>query len=84
MKISTVRTIYSLDIASMGPELRFALRGDGFLYNMVRILVGTLLEVGMGRRSPAEIPGILEARNRETAGYTVPAHGLFLMEVEYP
>ena len=84
MKKSTVRTIYSLDIATMGPELRFALRGDGFLYNMVRILVGTLLEVGMGRRSPAEIPGILEARNRETAGYTVPAHGLFLMEVEYP
>ena len=84
MKKSTVRTIYSLDIATMGPELRFTLRGDGFLYNMVRILVGTLLEVGMGRRSPAEIPGILEARNRETAGYTVPAHGLFLMEVEYP
>ena len=84
MKKSTVRTIYSLDIATMGPELRFALRGDGFLYNMVRILVGTLLEVGMGRRSPAEIPGILEARNRETAGYTVPTHGLFLMEVEYP
>ncbi len=84
VKKSTVRTIYSLDVTVRGPELRFTVRGDGFLYNMVRILVGTLLEVGMGRREPAEIPGILEAQNREAAGYTVPARGLFLMEVEYP
>ena len=84
MKKSTVRTIYSLELTASGPDLRFVVRGDGFLYNMVRILVGTLLEVGMGRRKPEEIPGILEARNREAAGYTVPAHGLFLMEVEYP
>ena len=84
MKKSTVRTIYSLELTASGPDLRFVVRGDGFLYNMVRILVGTLLEVGMGRRKPEEIPGILEARNREAAGYTVPAHGLFLMEVDYP
>lgn len=82
-KKSPVRTIFSLEIRKAGPELRFTVRGDGFLYNMVRILVGTLLEVGMGRRAPEDIPAILAARNREAAGYTVPARGLFLMEVTY-
>lgn len=82
-KKSTVRTIHSLDITRAGPELLFTVRGDGFLYNMVRILVGTLLEIGQGRRAPEDIPAILEAKNREAAGYTVPASGLFLMEVSY-
>lgn len=82
-KKSSVRTIYRLDIIEDGSELRFLVTGDGFLYNMVRILVGTLLEVGMGRRSPDEIPQIVAARNRELAGYTVPAQGLCLMEVTY-
>ena len=82
-KKSSVRTIYSLTIRREGPEVRFTVAGDGFLYNMVRILVGTLLEVGTGRRDPEEIPRILAARNREAAGYTVPAAGLFLTEVTY-
>lgn len=82
-KKSSVRTIYSLTIRREGPEVRFMVAGDGFLYNMVRILVGTLLEVGTGRRDPEEILRILAARNREAAGYTVPAAGLFLTEVTY-
>ncbi len=82
-KKSSVRTIHRLDIETLGPELRFTIEGDGFLYNMVRIIVGTLLEVGMGRRDPNEIPEILAARNREAAGYTVPANGLILWEVAY-
>lgn len=82
-KKSSLRTISSLTIRRQGPEVRFTVTGDGFLYNMVRILVGTLLEVGTGRRSPEEIPQILAARNRAAAGYTVPAAGLFLTEVTY-
>ena len=82
-KKSTIRTIYSLNLVSNGPELRFIVRGDGFLYHMVRILVGTQLEVGMGQKSPMDLPDILSAQNREAAGYTVPACGLFLMEVTY-
>ncbi len=82
-KKSSVRTIHRLEIESVGPELRFTVEGDGFLYNMVRIIVGTLLEVGMGRKAPQEIPDILAAKNRELAGYTVPANGLILWEVAY-
>ena len=58
-------------------------KGDGFLYHMVRILTGTLLEVGEGKRSFEEIPEILEAKNRENAGFLAPAKGLALMEVFY-
>jgi tRNA pseudouridine38-40 synthase len=59
-------------------------RADRFLHNMVRILAGTLVEVGLGRRLPADIPTILQARDRQRAGRTLPAHGLFLEEVIYP
>lgn len=82
-KKSSIRTIHRLEIERLGPELRVTVEGDGFLYNMVRILVGTLLEVGMGRKSPQEIPEILAGKNRELAGYTVPANGLILWEVAY-
>ena len=57
--------------------------GNGFLYNMVRILTGTLLEVGMGKRKPEQMTEILLAENREAAGMTAPPEGLFLMSVEY-
>ena len=57
--------------------------GNGFLYNMVRIIAGTLCEVGRGKRSPEEIVSILNARNREEAGPTLPPEGLFLVEVGY-
>ena len=82
MKKSTIRRIDSLTIQRVGEELQFTVTGNGFLYNMVRIMVGTLLEVGMGKRSADSIPALFGA-DREKAGYLVPAQGLCLMEVEY-
>ncbi len=64
-------------------ELRITITGDGFLYNMVRIIVGTLLEVGEGTRKPEDIKSILESRDRQMAGITVSSQGLFLSEVQY-
>ena len=63
--------------------LRLKFTGSGFLYNMVRILVGTLIEVGRGERSPEDMPALLSARDRELAGFTAPARGLFLWEQFY-
>ena len=82
MKKSTVRRIDALKIARVGEELQFTVTGNGFLYNMVRIMVGTLLEVGMGKRSSDSIPAIF-GESREKAGFLVPAQGLCLMEVDY-
>lgn len=81
---STVRTIYSLTLTREGPELLFTIRGDGFLYNMVRILVGTLLEVGTHQRPFDAMSDLIALGDRSAAGYTVPAKGLCLREVEYP
>ena len=64
--------------------LTIRVTGNGFLYNMVRILVGTLLEIGRGRLAPEDMQRILDARDREAAGPTAPAHGLTLMEIRYP
>lgn len=83
LKKSSVRTVRALEIERLGEEVRFTVTGDGFLYNMVRILVGTLLEVGLHRRDPESIPAILAARTRAAAGETAPARGLCLMEVYY-
>ena len=83
MKKSTIRTITQLDIVQDGLEVRITVRGSGFLYNMVRILCGTLLAVGTGALQPEEIPAILESKNRENAGETLPAKGLILWEVAY-
>ena len=82
IKKSTVRRIDGITIAPQGEELVFTFTGDGFLYNMVRILVGTLLEVGLNQRAADSIPDLFGAA-RENAGYLVPAQGLCLMEVEY-
>ena len=82
-KKSTVRTIRSIDIAIEGAELNITYRGDGFLYNMVRILTGTLLEVGLGERKAEDMPAVLESLDRQNAGKTAPAQGLFLVSVEY-
>ena len=82
-KKSSVRTLRRLDIETDGAEVRFVLTADGFLYHMVRILVGTLLEIGMGRRAAASVPEIFASRRRETAGETAPAKGLCLKEVRY-
>jgi len=83
MKKSAVRTIRAITIERLGEEIRFTVTGDGFLYNMVRILVGTLLEIGEGAREPGCVPEILASRRRETAGETAPARGLCLTEVKY-
>ena len=83
-KKSSVRTLYALDMEENGEELVFTLRADGFLWNMARILVGTLLEIGLGKREPSSIPGIFASRRRENAGETAPARGLCLKEVTYP
>ena len=64
-------------------EIRFEIRGDGFLYNMVRIITGTLVEVGQGKRAPEEMTQIIEAADRTAAGHTAPPYGLYLAEVFY-
>ena len=83
-KKSTVRTLTRLSILREGPELRFLVTGDGFLHHMVRILVGTLLEIGRGDRKPDSVEALLRGEQRAEAGFTVPAKGLCLMEVKYP
>ena len=82
-KKSTVRTVTAIDIAMKGADMSITFRGDGFLYNMVRILTGTLLEVGLGERKAEDVPGILASLDRTQAGKTVPAQGLTLVKVEY-
>ena len=77
-KKSTVRNIKSIDIRKEGDMLIFTFQGDGFLYHMIRILMGTLLEVGMGLRQADSIPEIIAAGDREAAGVLVPAKGLVL------
>ena len=83
LKKSSVRTLKRLELTRDGDELRFCLTADGFLYHMVRIIVGTLLEIGQGKRPAEDIGRILEARCREAAGETAPAKGLCLTEVRY-
>lgn len=82
-KKSTVRRIDEIRIEREGDLLTFTFVGNGFLHHMIRILMGTLLEVGMGKRMPENMPDILEARNREKAGPLMPAKGLTLMKVFY-
>lgn len=80
---SAVRTVTEIAIEPHGEELWLHFTGDGFLYNMVRILTGTLVEVGQGKRSAESMSAILEAKNRTAAGITAPAQGLTLWEVRY-
>ena len=82
-KKSTVRELRSIQIEKNGADLRLIYAGSGFLYNMVRILTGTLLEVGKGLRQPEEMSRILASRDRRMAGPTAPAQGLFLWQVDY-
>lgn len=80
---STVRTIRSLRISAAGDRLRVEVEGDGFLYNMVRAIVGTLVQVGRGKMAPAEVKRIVAARDRAQAGPTAPAAGLTLVRVDF-
>lgn len=79
---STVRTILSCDVSVRGPRLVIAVEGTGFLWNMVRIIVGTLVEVGLGQFSPNDLPRMLEAKDRRAAGSTAPPHGLYLQWIK--
>ena len=83
MKKSAVRTLKSVEIERRGGEVRLSFTGNGFLYNMVRILTGTLLEVGSGQRTPESVRALLLSLDRAQAGFTAPAQGLFLWEVRY-
>ncbi len=81
---TTVRTIFDAFVKEVAPgELEFHVSGDGFLYNMVRIITGTLVEIGQGKHSPEEMVDIIEATDRTKAGHTAPPQGLYLAEVFY-
>jgi tRNA pseudouridine38-40 synthase len=80
---TTVRTIYNLDVTLQGEIITIRVTGNGFLYNMVRIIAGTLVEVGSGSREPEQISEILAACDRSAAGPTAPAHGLTMIGIEY-
>lgn len=80
---NTVRTIYFLRVIKEGDMIRIRINGNGFLYNMVRIIVGTLLKVGTGMYPPEHVKEILEAKDRRLAGPKAEARGLTLMEIEY-
>lgn len=82
-KKSTVRTVDSIKITHKGSYITFTYHGDGFLQNMVRILTGTLLEVGFGMRTPESMPDVLASLNRKTSGFMAPAQGLCLVKVDY-
>jgi len=81
--LSTVRIIYKAEVEAQGEDLVIRICGNGFLYNMVRIIAGTLLEIGRRKRSPEDIITILEAKNRQAAGPTAPPQGLTLIKYEY-
>lgn len=79
----TVRTVTSLDITEEDPVLRIDIKGTGFLYHMVRIIAGTLIEIGQHKRTPASMRDIIESKDRKKAGVTAPAKGLILVSVMY-
>jgi tRNA pseudouridine38-40 synthase len=78
----TIRTIYSLDVNARGPRVIIGVEGSGFLWQMVRIIVGTLVEVGIGRYGADEVKRMLDAKDRTAAGPTAPAHGLYLQWIK--
>ena len=82
-KKSTIRTIKSVDIRTEGPRVELTFTGNGFLYNMVRILTGTLIETGLGQRTPEAVLRVFETMDRQDAGFTAPPHGLCFMQVIY-
>jgi len=80
---SSIREIYKTELEQDEDKIIIRLTGNGFLYNMVRIIAGTLVDVGLGKIKSEEIPEIIESKDRERAGKTLPAHGLYLEKVEY-
>ena len=82
-KINTIRTIHKFVLEISGDSIIMLVKGDGFLYNMIRIIVGTLIWVNEGKINADDIPDIIKARNRAYAGKTAQAHGLYLNRVYY-
>ena len=80
---SSVRKIYKTKITEQNERIIVELTGNGFLYNMVRIIVGTLVDVGMGKIKPEEVEDIINSGDRKRAGKTLPAHALYLVQVKY-
>ncbi len=79
----TVRTVMNASVERNGDEVIFRVEADGFLYNMVRIMTGTLIDISRGKLPENSIPQIIEAKNRFAAGYTAPARGLYLNKIHY-
>lgn len=82
-KLTTVRTIFGCDVSRVGSRIIIGVEGSGFLWNMVRIIAGTLVEVGLGRYQPDDVKEMLAARDRRTAGSTAPPHGLYLQWIKF-
>ncbi|MEG0291856.1 MAG: tRNA pseudouridine(38-40) synthase TruA [Anaerovoracaceae bacterium] len=80
---STVRTIYSLELKKEGDDILLYVKGDGFLYNMVRIITGTLVDVGLGKINADSLVDIINSKDRGRAGHTAPPNGLYLVEIYY-
>ena len=80
---TTVRTVSQLDITEDDKAIVIEITGDGFLYNMVRIITGTLVETGAGKRTPDSVREAIESRNRANAGFTAPPQGLYLKEIYF-
>lgn len=83
IKETTVRTIYGIKLEEKGEFIEIRVTGDGFLYNMVRIIVGTLVDVGLGKIEPHQLKEIINNKDRSNAGHTAPAQGLYLEEIYY-
>ena len=82
-RLTTVRTIHSLEIKRNAKDIILEISGDGFLYNMVRIITGTLIDVGLGKIDSNQVVNIIESKDRQLAGHTAPPQGLYLVEVYY-
>lgn len=80
---TTVRTVYDLQIKKNNDDILIEISGDGFLYNMVRIITGTLVEIGLGKRKASQMKDIIDSASRKSAGHRAPAEGLYLVEVYY-
>ncbi len=80
---STIRTIHQVNIVKLGNEITIDIIGNGFLRNMVRIIAGTLVNIGNGKNAPKDMQDIIKAKDRINAGITAPGYGLYLMSVEY-
>ena len=80
---TTVRTVSSVTVERQGTDVIVEVTGDGFLYNMVRIMVGTLIEAGTGKRTPESVKDVIDSLDRANAGPTAPASGLYLKEIYF-